>query len=268
MPTSLATLKEQLAQVLCPDTPEAPGLATGIDPLDAVLPGHGLPRGRLTELLGARGSGKTTLLRAFVEQTARHGLWVAYVDARRTLAPRDWAHQNLMTRGVWMVRPKAAAAGAWCADVLLRSGAFALVILDGAPPLTRQIAVRLTRLAREADASFVVAAEDEQRATMLGGALRLRVERVPHARARPTRRRHEHTEDRGSTRSRAAPHAGSAGSGMMVITVEKGGAHRTIEVSYVVSVARRLCTHSEVPDRRGAARSGARSVSARVSSTR
>jgi hypothetical protein len=50
--------------------------------------------------------------------------------------------------------------GAWCADVLLRSGAFALVVLDGAPMLARGVAVRLTRLAREADAAFLVLGDD------------------------------------------------------------------------------------------------------------
>ncbi|HEX5437045.1 MAG TPA: hypothetical protein VFW98_07795 [Gemmatimonadaceae bacterium] len=230
MSMPIAVLRQQLAQVLRPPIPDTMGgLATGVESLDAILPARGLPRGRLTEVLGARGSGKTTLLRQVVDQTAGHGLWAAYVDARRTLAPGDWARACRSAHGVWMVRPRAAGAGAWCADVLLRSGAFALVILDGAPPLTRQVAVRLTRLARDADAAFVVAAEDERSATMLGGALRLRVERA----RRPGTR----------------------------ITVEKGGIHRTIEVSYAISVARCLCTHPEVPDRRGVARSRARSAS-------
>jgi hypothetical protein len=256
MSTPLAALKEQLAQVLRPTPPEGVGLATGIEQLDAVLAGRGLPRGRLTELLGPRGSGTTTLLRSLVERTAAQGLWVAYVDARRTLAPRDWAHLNAAARGVWIVRPRAASSGAWCADVLLRSGAFALVVLVGAPPLTRQVAVRLTRLARDADASLVVAAEDARRATMLGGALQLRVERVPCGRAR---------HGTGGTGGMTGPRGSSAGRGSVVITVEKGGTRRTVEVSYVVNVARRLCTHPEVPDRRGVARSRSRGVSTRAS---
>ena len=66
---------------------------------------------------------------------ADHG-WVAYVDAQRTLDPRDWAHLG-DAEGVWMIRPRDATRAAWCADVLLRSGAFALVVLDGAPALTQ-----------------------------------------------------------------------------------------------------------------------------------
>ncbi|MBI3568511.1 MAG: hypothetical protein HY084_09975 [Gemmatimonadetes bacterium] len=172
---SLATLRSQLAQVLDDTKPGTPALPTGIGALDAVLPGNGLPRGRLTELLGAPGCGKTTLVRRMVEGAMARGWWVAYVDASRTLAPREWASLG-EREGLWMVRPRSAERGAWCADVLLRSGAFALVVLDGAPVLAREVAVRLTRLARESDAAFLVLGDDTK-ASALGGALRLRVAR-------------------------------------------------------------------------------------------
>ncbi len=43
---------------------------------------------------------------------------------------------------------------------------------------------------------------------------------------------------------------------MLRITVEKGGSLGLVEVSCDIGVARRLCTHPEVPDRRGVARRG------------
>src|SRR5919204_2510282 len=174
MTAPLTMLRAQLADVLAPAPVEVRGLATGIAALDAALPARGIPRGRLTEVIGERGSGKTAWLRQLVAHTAERGLWVAYVDASRTLAPRDWAGSG---EGVWIVRPPAPARGAWCADVLLRSGAFALVVLDGAPPLSRGVAVRLTRLARDAGAALVVVGEGAGRAAAVPGALRLRVER-------------------------------------------------------------------------------------------
>jgi hypothetical protein len=76
-----------------------------------------------------------------------------------------------------MVRPNTPGKGAWCADILLRSGAFALVVLDGGPPLKRSVGVRLTRLAREAGAAFVVVTEDD--ATPLTGAIRPEGTRSP-----------------------------------------------------------------------------------------
>src|SRR5687768_15734207 len=129
-------------------------LATGIAALDAVLPGRGIPKGRLTEIVGVLGSGRTTLARQLAKATIAHGLRVACVDATRTLDPRGWA--GLCAAGVELlvVRPTERARGAWCADILLRSGAFALVLLDGAPPLSRSVTVRLTRLARDAEAAF------------------------------------------------------------------------------------------------------------------
>jgi recombination protein RecA len=226
----------ELVRLLPPAAPATPAISTGVAALDAVLPGGGLPRGRLTEILGVAGSGKTTLARRIVEATAAARGWVAYVDAARTLDARDWVHLG-DAEGVWVIRPHDATRAAWCTDVLLRSGAFALVVLDGAPSLTKSNAVRLTRLARESDAAFVVLGERTGGATQLGGAVRLVVERpTPGHR----RRRGQHDEE-------STTHT-------IAVRVEKGGTLRTVEVSCAIGVARRLCTHPEVPDRRGVAR--------------
>jgi len=121
-------------------------------------------------MVGEPGSGKTTLARAFVEATIADQGWVAWIDAQRTLDPRDWTRLG-DEQGVWMIRPHDASRAAWCADVLLRSSAFALVVLDGAPLLTRGTAVRLTRLAKESNAAFVVLGDRAGGATQLGGAV-------------------------------------------------------------------------------------------------
>jgi recombination protein RecA len=225
----------ELVQLLPPPAPAGPCIPTGIAALDAVLQGGGLPRGRLTEIVGSTGSGKTTLARAVVEATvADHG-WVAYVDAQRTLDPRDWVHLG-DAEGVWMIRPHDATRSAWCADVLLRSGAFALVVLDGAPTLTKSAAVRLTRLARDGGAALVILGDRAGGASQLGGAVRLVVERPTPGNRRPR------------------PEAGAGPTRTIGVRVEKGGTLRTVEVSCAVAVARRLCAHPEVPDRRGVAR--------------
>ena len=237
MPLSLA----ELTRLLPPPASVPPAIPTGIEALDAVLQGGGLPRGRLTELLGPTGSGKTTLARTMVESAvAGHG-WVAYIDAQRTLDPRDWVHLD-DARGVWVIRPHDATKAPWCADVLLRSGAFALVVLDGAPLLSKSNAVRLTRLARDGNAALLVLGDRAGGATQLGGAVRLLVER-------PTRR--ERTTG-GPSSSRTSP--AGAGTRAIAVRVDKGGTLRTVEVSCAVAVARRLCAHPEVPDRRGVAR--------------
>ena len=239
----------ELVKLLPPPPPPTPALPTGVAALDAVLVGGGLPRGRLTEIVGPTGSGKTTLTRAVVESTvAAHG-WVAYVDAQRTLDARDWVHLG-DAEGVWIIRPRDAGRATWCADVLLRSGAFALVVLDGAPVLTKSAAVRLTRLARESNAAFVVLGERTGGASQLGGAVRLLVERTT-----PGKRRHPPPTPHSPPPTGGERGVGSGGATRTIaVRVEKGGTLRTVEVRCAIGVARRLCTHPEVPDRRGVAR--------------
>jgi recombination protein RecA len=238
----------ELVKLLPPPPPPTPALPTGVATLDAVLLGGGLPRGRLTEIVGPTGSGKTTLTRAIVESTvAAHG-WVAYIDAQRTLDARDWVHLG-DAEGVWVIRPRDANRAAWCADVLLRSGAFALVVLDGAPLLGKSAAVRLTRLARESNAAFILLGDRTGGASQLGGAVRLVVER-----STPGSRR-SRTHHPPPTTHHAVPGTNSnTESRTIAVRVEKGGTLRTVEVSCAIGVARRLCTHPEVPDRRGVAR--------------
>ena len=241
---SSAVVRLEAVRALLPaPLPQTPGMPTGIDALDRALASYGLPRGRLTEVIGA--TGKLSLLRRVVSAAIERGEWVAYVDASRTLAPRDWA--DLTDMGFWIVRPPEAAKAAWCADVLLRSAAFSLVVLDSAPPISRAVAVRLTGLARESNAAFVtvasatVGAGGAAGATRLGGAVRLRVHR---------RRQ----------RLRIAIEKGGGGGGTAVGSTRVGAGSESrlqhvVEVSCANGgVARRLCSHPEVPDRRGVAR--------------
>jgi recombination protein RecA len=284
---ALSEIQKRIALITSAEPADpSSALGTGIAELDAALSRRGIPRGRLTEVTGARGSGKATLLRRMAMEAISCGLGVAYVDASRTLAPRDWTSvADEAGDAFWVVRPKQASRGAWCADVLLRSGAFALVVLDGAPPLTRSIAVRLTRLAHDAAAALVVVGSDHSQPSMISGALRLHVSRARN----PRRTRSgdaERSEKRVARRADACAGTSPAASPAtpdtirreivsagadpptppgvmtrwMTITVEKGGRgqRQTVEVEHAVSVAHRLCAHPEVPDRRGAARTGGR----------
>ena len=130
------------------------GLSFGIPALDALLP-LGLPRGQITAFNAPLGSGGTALLLALAEATLRADEGVAFVDAARTLAPQAAAH--LADLGpFWVIRPRGTESAWWCADVLLRTGAFGLVVVDQATAPSRAVAVRLQRLARDKDAVLVV----------------------------------------------------------------------------------------------------------------
>ena len=275
---SLALLRQQLATVVAPERPAAPGLPTGIPGLDARLIAGGLPRGRLSELVGVAGSGVTTILRRLVARAIAEGASVAVVDASRTLDPRDWTAAPITraARGTggaqaWggidhaaqlvIVRPASALRGAWCADVLLRSGAFALVVLDGAPAISRAVSVRLMGLARDRNAALLVSGTPG-RATQLGGAVRLRVRREESRRV--TRMAHmTHM----THMTRAAGMAGMAGAGRhgmgdaarpIVVRIEKGGTLEPVEAERAIVMARRMCAHSEIPDRRPVAAGSAK----------
>jgi recombination protein RecA len=217
---ALVALRAKLAEVVA--RPRADGesavLPTGIAALDAVLTGGGLPRGRLTELVAAPGSGATTLLWQWVAQALRLGTWAAVIDAQRTLAPADWA--AFAESPVWVVHPPAPARAAWCADVLLRSGAFGLVVLDGAPAASRETLLRLTRLAADADAALVLLQRGSAASTP-GSALRLAVERP-------------------------APDA-------IAVQVRKGGAPQRVLLPAGATPPLTMPPLGEGPDRRGAA---------------
>jgi hypothetical protein len=277
---SLAALRSQLALIVAPPPVAADLLPTGVAGLDAAL-GGGLPRGRLTEIAGPLGSGTATLARRLVTGLVARGLGVAYVDAARTLDPADWAH--LAAGHLRVVRPPDAARGAWCADVLLRSGAFVLVVLDGAPALTRQQALRLVGLAREKDAAFVVVGQD--RPSAVSGAVRLalrrgwgRGRRTEGVEANPPcslrgRAAAEAIQVRRAGRRARAPgsapctriasslaalaprneHSG-ASHGSIQILVERGGNRELVELPGAFDEPRRLGVHATGPDRRGVGR--------------
>ncbi len=222
---TLTALRTQLQAVVAGGRTAGNPWETGIAALDRAL-GGGIPRGRITEVVGAMGAGKTALLRQVVARVLQTGGWVAWIDARRTLAAAPWA---AMGDRLVVIRPHDNKRSAWCADLLLRSGVFALVVLDGAPALSRVHGVRLAQLARERDAACVVLQQDT-RPSRVSGAVRVRLDL--------------------RTRTRG-----------FAVTVEKGGVGsssrnvRSIEVNSDIVMAHRLCTDSEIPDRRGVARS-------------
>ena len=226
---SLALLRQQLAAVVAGTPSATPGLPTGFALLDAILPGGGIPHGRITELLAPAGLGKTTIARSLVTATLRGGGSVAWVDATRTLDPRDSA--AIETEALWVIRPPDPTRGPWCTDLLLRSGAFALVVLDGAPVLPRTVAVRLAQLARESDAALLLLG-DGTRASEIGGALRVRLAMRLAMQGAPAAR-------------------------AVVATLEKGGPYQHVQLEFghgtVIDCAHRLCTHPAIPDRRGVA---------------
>ena len=120
---------------------------TGVAFLDSILPTGGLPRGRLTRWRA--GGGATALLRGACVRASTHGERAAWVDGARVIAGASWPP------GPILLRPSGEREALECAEVLLRSTGFALVILAGVRP-NSMAHWRLARAAREGGAALVV----------------------------------------------------------------------------------------------------------------
>jgi hypothetical protein len=125
----------------------AAGVGTGIEALDALLPGGGLARGRLTAW--RPGGGVSAVLRSACEAAVRRGERAVWIDAAGVQGADFWR------AGPLLVRPATAREALASAEELLRSGGFALVVLLGAGREAAHEAVRLSRAARAGGAAFV-----------------------------------------------------------------------------------------------------------------
>jgi hypothetical protein len=129
-------------------------VGTGIGALDAALPAGGLPRGRVT--LWRPGGGATAVLRSACGAVAESGERAAWVDGAGVVAGAYWRESS---ERLLLFRPPAPEASG-CAEELLRSGGFALVVLgSGAGGLGDGEGVRLGRAAREGGGAFVALSE-------------------------------------------------------------------------------------------------------------
>jgi hypothetical protein len=138
---TLAELRQAISAKAGPDQGQgelplagATTTATGWPQVDAML-GGGLPRGRLTELVGARSSGKATLALAAVARATRTGQLVAWVDGPGELYPPVAAAEGVDLERLLMVRSGGTTGGVGLAaaragEIVARSRAFGLVVLD------------------------------------------------------------------------------------------------------------------------------------------
>jgi recombination protein RecA len=142
-----------------------------------------LPSGRLVELSGAVGSARTSLALAAVRAGQSEGEPVAWIQpAAGPFYPPDAAAcgVDLAALAVVHVPFSAGEAGPFrAAEILLRSGAFGLVVLDrrgaaGAPSDAMQ--GRLQALAREHDVRVLVLTDRSADTASLGPLVSLRVE--------------------------------------------------------------------------------------------
>jgi hypothetical protein len=148
--SSSALLRSLLEQRFPDATPvthrTAEPVATGIAPLDGILPNGGLPRGRLSVWLPQGGA--TAILRAACLTVASSGERAAWIDGLGTISGQFWEE------GPILVRPANRRNSLRAAEELLRCGGFSLIVLSGSEPAGTEM-VRLSRASREGGAAFV-----------------------------------------------------------------------------------------------------------------
>ena len=109
---------------------------TGALSLDLALGVGGLPRGRVTEIFGPESSGKSTLALHVVAEAQRNGGICAYIDAEHALDPVYAKAIGVDIDELLISQPDTGEQALEIADMLVRSGALDVVVIDSVAALT------------------------------------------------------------------------------------------------------------------------------------
>ena len=110
-------------------------IPSGSIALDMALVVGGIPRGRIVEVFGPEGSGKTTVCLHIIAEAQRMGGIAAFVDAEHALDP-TYAHRLGVNIDELLVsQPDSGEQALEIADLLVRSGAMDLVVIDSVAAL-------------------------------------------------------------------------------------------------------------------------------------
>lgn len=111
-------------------------VSTGSLALDVALGVGGLPKGRVIEIYGPESSGKTTLSLQVAAQTQKQGGTVAFVDAEHALDPAYAEKLGVAIDDLLVSQPDTGEQALEITDMLVRSGAVSLVVVDSVAALT------------------------------------------------------------------------------------------------------------------------------------
>jgi len=114
---------------------EIPAISTTSLALDAALGIGGIPRGRVTEIYGPESSGKTTLTLHIIAEAQKAGGLAAFIDAEHAVDP-DYAKKlGVDTDNLLVSQPDHGEQALEIAEVLVRSGAVDVVVIDSVAAL-------------------------------------------------------------------------------------------------------------------------------------
>jgi recombination protein RecA len=106
--------------------------------LDSALGVGGLPRGRIIEIYGPEASGKTTIALHAVASVQQSGGEAAFIDAEHALDPVYARNLGVNIDNLLIAQPDSGEQALEIADVLVRSGALDIVVIDSVAALVPQ----------------------------------------------------------------------------------------------------------------------------------
>ncbi|MBD64044.1 MAG: recombinase RecA [Halobacteriovoraceae bacterium] len=118
------------------ETPKLPSISTGALGIDLALGIGGIPKGRIVEIYGPESSGKTTLTLHIAAECQKAGGTVAFVDAEHALDTTYAAKLGVDIPNTLISQPDSGEQALEITDMLVRSGAVDLLIVDSVAALT------------------------------------------------------------------------------------------------------------------------------------
>jgi recombination protein RecA len=111
-------------------------VSTGSLSLDVALGVGGLPRGRVVEVFGPESSGKTTLVYHVIAEAQRRGGICAFIDAEHSMDPAYAKKIGVNIDELLVSQPDTGEQALEICELLVRSGALAVVAIDSVAALT------------------------------------------------------------------------------------------------------------------------------------
>ena len=111
-------------------------IPTGSLGLDIALGVGGIPKGRVIEIFGPESSGKTTLTLSIIASAQQHGGTAAFVDAEHALDPVYAERLGVKVNDLLVSQPDTGEQALEITDMLVRSGAVDVVVVDSVAALT------------------------------------------------------------------------------------------------------------------------------------
>src|SRR5476651_11276 len=118
-----------------PDGQQVDVVPTGSLGLDLALGIGGLPRGRIIEIFGPESSGKTTLALHVIAEAQKNGGTAAFIDVEHALDPAYAQNLGIDLDNLLVSQPDAGEQALDIAEMLVRSNAVDVVVLDSVAAL-------------------------------------------------------------------------------------------------------------------------------------